>query len=276
MNTDDAITPLQAKQRRKDRKEKDKEAEEKRVRVEQESRQRPSDVSRSKERLLKERNILLLTPADVGDEEDDLSGLDTVDDVIVGTFGPATEYGDVDRTSWEREGPYSQSGMEDAGFSGAVLEEGSTRNGRIGRKHQAAILDDSSSTCSTDSLPSVRPCMNGSCNSGPSVPEHNHTVASRYIFPCKFTYLQTQDYSCGLYTSLTCRLLLLTLALDLELSLKSSSLEIYQPEPIWDFIIVLQKSSYMSSKAAQCLISFIIVRLCFGVISDLPFLRTLL
>lgn len=274
MNVDDAITPLQAKQRRKDRKEKDKEAEEKRVRVEQESRQRPSAVSRSKERL-KERNILLLTPADVGDEEDDLSGLDTVDDVIVGTLGPATEDGDVDRTSWEREGPCSQSGMEDAGFSGAVLEEGSTRNGRIGRKHQAAMLDDSSSTCSTDSLPSVRPCMNGSYNSGPSVPEHNHTVASRYIFPCKFTFLLIQNYLCGSYTCVTCRLLLLILALHLELPVKSSSLEFYQPEPIRDFIIVLQKSSYMSSKAAQCLISFIIVRLCFGVISGFTFLWTL-
>ena len=179
MNVDEARLCWQAKQRRKDRKEKDKEAEEKRVRVEQESRQRPSDLSRAKERLLKERNILLHSPADV--EEDDLSGLDTVDNVIVGTLGPATEDGDVDRTSWDREGSYGQSGMEAAGFSGALLEEGSTRNGRIGRKHHASVLDDSSSTCSTDSLPSVRPCMNGSYNSGPSVPEHDHAVSSRCV-----------------------------------------------------------------------------------------------
>jgi hypothetical protein len=129
---------------------------------------------------LKERNILLHSPADV--EEDDLSGLDTVDNVIVGTLGPATEDGDVDRTSWDREGSYGQSGMEAAGFSGALLEEGSTRNGRIGRKHHASVLDDSSSTCSSDSLPSVRPCMNGSYNSGPSVPEHDHTVSSRCVY----------------------------------------------------------------------------------------------
>lgn len=182
VNVDEARTCWQAKQRRKDRKEKDKEAEEKRVRVEQETRQRPSDLSRAKEQLLKERNILLHSPADVGEEEDDLSGVDTVDNVIVGTLGPATEDGDVDRTSWDREGSCGQSGMEAAGFSGALLEEGSIRNSGIGQKHHASVLDDSSSTCSSDSLPSVRPCMNGSYNSGPSVPEHDHVVSSRCVY----------------------------------------------------------------------------------------------
>ncbi|CAK9237092.1 unnamed protein product, partial [Sphagnum troendelagicum] len=162
----------QAKQRRKDRKEKDKEAEEKRVRLEQEDRQRKSDVLRPKERLLKEHEILLLTPADIGEEEDDLSGMDTVDDVV-GTLGPAIEDGDNDITGWEREGSYGQSGMEVAGFSGAVLEEGLTQNGRGERKHRASALDDSSSTCSSDSLPSVRPSLNGSFNLRASLPDQN-------------------------------------------------------------------------------------------------------
>ncbi|CAK9882953.1 unnamed protein product [Sphagnum jensenii] len=162
----------QAKQRRKDRKEKDKEAEEKRVRLEQEDRQRKSDVLRPKERLLKEHEILLLTPADIGEEEDDLSGMDTVDDVV-GTLGPAIEDGDNDLTGWEREGSYGQSGMEVAGFSGAVLEEGLTQNGRGERKHRASALDDSSSTCSSDSLPSVRPSLNGSFNLRASLPDQN-------------------------------------------------------------------------------------------------------
>ncbi|CAM6009525.1 unnamed protein product [Sphagnum balticum] len=162
----------QAKQRRKDRKEKDKEAEEKRVRLGQEDRQRKSDVLRPKERLLKEHEVLLLTPADIGEEEDDLSGMDTVDDVV-GTLGPAIEDGDNDLTGWEREGSYGQSGMEVAGFSGAVLEEGLTQNGRGERKHRASALDDSSSTCSSDSLPSVRPSLNGSFNLRASLPDQN-------------------------------------------------------------------------------------------------------
>lgn len=182
MLIDVRLLVLQAKQRRKDRKDKDKEAEEKRVRSEQESRQRQSELLRSKERLLKEREILLLTPVDTGEEEDELSGLDTVDDVVVGTLGPAIEDGDIDRTSWEREGSYGHSAMEAAGFSGALLEEGSTRNGRGGRKHQSSALDDSSSTCSSDSLPSVRPSMNGSFGLRPSLADQNHAVLSRYIW----------------------------------------------------------------------------------------------
>jgi hypothetical protein len=173
---------LQAKQRRKDRKEKDKEAEEKRVRLEQEDRQRKSDVLRPKERLLKEHEVLLLTPADIGEEEDDLSGMDTVDDVV-GTLGPAIEDGDNDLTGWEREGSYGQSGMEVAGFSGAVLEEGLTQNGRGERKHRASALDDSSSTCSSDSLPSVRPSLNGSFNLRTSLPDQN-LASSRFVFSC--------------------------------------------------------------------------------------------
>ncbi|KAG0612014.1 hypothetical protein M758_7G183800 [Ceratodon purpureus] len=168
----------QAKQRRKDRKDKDKEAEEKRVRVEQENRQRQSESSRAKDRSSKERVAISLTPVDGGEEDDELSCVDAVDDVV-GTLGPATEDGDVDRASWERDVSYGQSGMDTAGFSGAVLEDGPTRNGRAGRKNQASALDDSSSTCSSDSLPSVRPSMNGSYSVRPSLPEQNHAVLSR-------------------------------------------------------------------------------------------------
>jgi hypothetical protein len=148
------------------------------VRVERENVQRQSEPSRHKDRASKERETISLTPVDGGEEEDELSGLDAIDDVV-GTLGPATEDGDVDRTSWERDVSYGQSGMEAAGFSGALLEEGSTRNGRAGRRNQASALDDSSSTCSSDSLPSVRPSMNGSYSVRPSLPEQNHTVLSR-------------------------------------------------------------------------------------------------
>lgn len=151
------------------------------MRVEQENHQRQSESSRPKERMLKDRKIVSLIPADAGEEEDEFIGLDAIDDVV-GTLGPATEDGDVDRTSWEREVSYGQNGMEAAGFSGA-LEESLIRNGRAGRKNQASALDDSSSTCSSDSLPSARPSTNGSYSMRPSLPEQNHTVLSRCVRP---------------------------------------------------------------------------------------------
>ncbi|XP_073394018.1 uncharacterized protein [Physcomitrium patens] len=154
----------QAKQRRKDRKDKDKETEERRVRVEQENRQRQSESSRPKERMPKGRGIISLIPADATDD--------------VGTLGLATEDGDVDHTTWERDVSYGHSGMETAEFSGAH-EGSSTRNGRAARKNQASAFDDSSSTCSSDSLPSVRPSMNGSYSTRPSLSEQNHTVLNR-------------------------------------------------------------------------------------------------
>jgi hypothetical protein len=170
---------LQAKQRRKDRKEKDKEPEEKCSQLEQESFQQQSAVLKPKERLQKESEILLLNPADTGKEEHDLSGMDTVVDVV-GTLGLAIEDGDNDHTGWERgAGSYGQSGMEVAGFSGAVLEEGLAQNGKDELKHQASALDDSSSTCSSDSLPSVRPSLNDSFDSQPSMTDQNHT-SSRF------------------------------------------------------------------------------------------------
>ncbi|BFI22690.1 hypothetical protein MPTK1_8g14880 [Marchantia polymorpha subsp. ruderalis] len=160
----------QAKQRRKDRKEKDKEAEEKKVRLEQEQRQRRDISSRiSKDRLHQERVLSPLVSTEAVEDEDNHPGLDPTDDVV-GTLGPATEDGDTDHASWEREGSYVPNGME-AGFSGAMLEE-ATRNRRGSRKQQMT-LDDSSSTCSSDSLPSVRASMNESFVSRPILPEQS-------------------------------------------------------------------------------------------------------
>lgn len=161
------------------------------MRVEQENHQRQSESSRPKERILKDREIISLIPAVPVEEEDEFSGLDAIDDVV-GTLGPATEDGDVDRTSWEREVSCGQNGMEAAGFSGAI-EEGLIRNGRTGRKNQTSALDDSSSTCSSDSLPSARPSMNGSYSMRPSLPEQNHTVLSRCVF--LFHCSQTTDFT---------------------------------------------------------------------------------
>lgn len=192
----------QAKQRRKDRKEKDKEAEEKRSRSELEQRQRPGvGGSRSaKEHLLKQRELVALVTAEIGEDDDELSGLDAVDDVV-GTLGPALEDGDLDRAGWDRDGPYAQSGME-AGFSGALLDDPSSRSGRVGRKHQAA-LDDSSSTCSSDSLPSVRPPASGSYGR-PNLPEQSHPLLSRSgtpVFPTLFKICETDLNACLLVTT---------------------------------------------------------------------------
>ncbi|CAM6084166.1 unnamed protein product [Calypogeia fissa] len=167
----------QAKQRRKDRKEKDKEAEEKKVRVEQEQRQRQDHPTtrESKDNSHKERELSPLVSTEAGEDEDELSGLDPIDDVV-GTLGPAIEDGDTDHVSWEREASHGQNGME-AGFSGALLKD-TTRSRRSSRKQQATG-DDSSSTCSSDSLPSVRTAMNESFVARPILPEQSHINSSR-------------------------------------------------------------------------------------------------
>ncbi|KAL3678706.1 hypothetical protein R1sor_021662 [Riccia sorocarpa] len=156
----------QAKQRRKDRKEKDKEAEEKKIRLEQEQRQRRDATKRTSKERLQERTLSPVASTEAGDDEDNLACLETVDEVV-GTLGPATEDGDTDHAGWEREGSYGPNSME-AGFSGAVLED-SARN-RRSRKQQTS-LDDSSSTCSSDSLPSVRAGPTDSFVSRPDLPE---------------------------------------------------------------------------------------------------------
>ena len=78
----------------------------------------------------------------MGDDDDDSSVLDNVDGVV-GTLRPATE--DV----WEREGAEMHQAME-ASFSGGSCID-SAPNGQS-TQTQEGLLDDSSSTCSSDSI----------------------------------------------------------------------------------------------------------------------------
>lgn len=52
--------------------------------------------------MLKDWEIILLIFVDVGEEDDEFSGLDVIDDVV-GILGFVIEDGDVDCISWERE-----------------------------------------------------------------------------------------------------------------------------------------------------------------------------
>jgi hypothetical protein len=87
----------------------------------------------------------------MGDDDDDSSVIDNVDG-IVGTLRPAIE--DV----WEREGSEMHQVME-ASFSGGSCID-SVPNGQCNQTHEG-ILDDSSSTCSSDSILSLHSASNG-------------------------------------------------------------------------------------------------------------------
>lgn len=164
----------QAKQRRNNRKENEKVVEEKHISVVQDPRQRDDSTSSTTTRtcLLKGPSN---TTVDLGDEDDDLSVLDTNDN-IVGTLGPAVEDGDADHALWEREGSETNQVME-ASFSGSLCVN-SAQDGRSDRKHQA-LLDDSSSTCSSDSIPSLCAASNGSSRRRLILPDKNDTSINR-------------------------------------------------------------------------------------------------
>ncbi|KAH7297241.1 hypothetical protein KP509_26G060700 [Ceratopteris richardii] len=146
----------QAKQRRNNRKEKERDCEEKHpARVGQSRLGDGSTSSRSVLGLSKEGNM---RNVEIVDDDDDLSVLDNTD-AIVGTLRAALEEGDVDRIFWEREGVDFHQTME-ASFSGGSCIN-SAENGRSNRKPQS-VLDDSSSTCSSDSIPSNKAILGGS------------------------------------------------------------------------------------------------------------------
>ncbi|MCO5586445.1 hypothetical protein L7F22_040385 [Adiantum nelumboides] len=145
----------QAKQRRNNRKEKERDGEEKQPGAGGQSRLgEGSTSSRAALSLSKEASI---RTAEVVDEDDDSSVLDNTDG-IVGTLQAAIEDGDADRIFWEREGSDLHHSME-ASFSGGSCID-SAQNGHSNRKKQS-LLDDSSSTCSSDSIPSNNATIGG-------------------------------------------------------------------------------------------------------------------
>jgi len=142
----------QAKQKRNNRKDKNRGREEKGSSLLQDKDQQENSLSRKlNESCLEECATPNLANLRTAEEDDDLSGLDTTDN-FVGTLGPAIEDGDLDRTDWDRDDSETHQVME-ASFSGDVSMQ-PAQSCRVGRKHQVAV-DDSSSTCSTDSLASV-------------------------------------------------------------------------------------------------------------------------
>eukprot|EP00249_Psilotum_nudum_P018273 c26724_g2_i1 orf=190-4170(-) len=168
----------QAKQRRNNRKDKDKEVEEKNATTGQVPRNRKDTSSGRivKASPLKEQQRLSAPREEHGDDEDDLSGMEMTDDTV-GTLGHATEDGDVDSTVWEREGPELHHVMV-AGYSGVVCED-SVKCAHPTGRHQLAVLDDSSSTCSSDSLPSINAAANSSFGVKGTLTDVSHTVPSR-------------------------------------------------------------------------------------------------
>lgn len=162
----------QAKQKRNNRKDKNRGREEKGSSLVQDKDQQENS-SRSRklnEICLEECATPNLASLGTAEEDDDLSGLDTTDDVV-GTLGPAVEDGDLDRTDWDRDGSETHQVME-ASFSGDVSTQ-PVQSCRVGRKHQVAI-DDSSSTCSTDSLASV--VVNASYKGRPSLADRSQSL----------------------------------------------------------------------------------------------------
>lgn len=140
----------QAKQRRNNRKEKEKDGEEKQPAAGRESRQGEGSTSSRATLSFSKGTSITVTTTDLVDDDDDSSVLDNTDG-IVGTLRAAQEDGDADQIFWEREGSEFHQTME-ASFSGGSCID-SSQNGRSNRK-QEVVLDDSSSTCSSDSFPS--------------------------------------------------------------------------------------------------------------------------
>eukprot|EP00252_Welwitschia_mirabilis_P006889 TRINITY_DN1781_c0_g1_i1.p1 TRINITY_DN1781_c0_g1~~TRINITY_DN1781_c0_g1_i1.p1 ORF type:complete len:1298 (-),score=334.57 TRINITY_DN1781_c0_g1_i1:264-4157(-) len=160
----------QAKQRRNNRKDKNRAKDEKASSVQVKVQQDLQSRKQSTERCSDECATAGIVNSTMGDDEDDLSGIDTTD-IVVGTLGPAIEDGEAYRADWDRDGSETHQSME-AGFSGDVSAQ-PAQSGRAGRKHQVSI-DDSSSTCSTDSLASV--VVNGSYKGKASVPNQNQSL----------------------------------------------------------------------------------------------------
>ncbi|KAI5084590.1 hypothetical protein GOP47_0000759 [Adiantum capillus-veneris] len=145
----------QAKQRRNIRKEKEKDGEEKQSVAGGQS--RLGEGSTSSRASLSSSKEASIRTGDIVDDDDDSSVLDNTDG-IVGTLRAALEDGDADRTFWEREGSDFHPTTE-ASFSGGSCID-SAQNGRSNRKQQS-LLDDSSSTCSSDSIPSNNTTLDG-------------------------------------------------------------------------------------------------------------------
>lgn len=135
----------QAKQRRINRKEKERDGEEKAPLAGQ---SRLGEGSTSSRAVLSLSKGVSTRTTDIVDDDDDLSVLDNTDG-IVGTLRAALEDGDADRTFWESEGSDFHQTME-ASFSGGSCID-SVQNGHSNQKQQS-LLDDSSSTCSSDSI----------------------------------------------------------------------------------------------------------------------------
>ena len=112
----------------------------------------------------------------MGDNEDDDSTILVDVGGVVSMLIPATEDGEVDQLIWEREA----SEME-ATFSGASCLD-FVSNDRTNRKHEG-FLDDSSSTCSSDSILSLCDASNGPSwkRSSTNLGDLSQTSASRCI-----------------------------------------------------------------------------------------------
>lgn len=161
----------QAKQKRNNRKDKNRGREEKGSSLVQDKDHQENSSRRTlNESCLEECATPNRANLGTAEEDDDLSGLDTTDNVV-GTLGPAIEDGDLDRTDWDRDGSEAHQVME-ASFSGDVSMQ-PAQSCRVGRKHQVAV-DDSSSTCSTDSLASV--VVNASYKGRPSLADRSPSL----------------------------------------------------------------------------------------------------
>ncbi|KAL5781836.1 hypothetical protein ACOSP7_006865 [Xanthoceras sorbifolium] len=142
----------QAKQKRNSRKGKDKKREERPSATLQDKHQEESPSDKNKESIIEDAQPVLEKPETLEDVSDVSDSVDGVAEVIQ----PDSEDRDASPANWDTD--TSEVNPPTEASSSGICSLSSVPNG-MAEKRSPSLMDDSSSTCSTDSVPSV--VMNG-------------------------------------------------------------------------------------------------------------------
>ncbi|XP_010274857.1 PREDICTED: MATH domain-containing protein At5g43560-like isoform X2 [Nelumbo nucifera] len=160
----------QSKQKRSSRKGRDRGKDEKSIVAVQDKHQRDSTTKRTVEDFSQKQPFSVLDKADSLQEVSEVSD---IGDDVAETLQPDLEERDSSHVNWDTDTSEVHPTTE---ASSSGMNSLPVQNGRSERKSQS-VMDDSSSTCSTDSIPSI--VMNGPYK-GSSLPKYkNHTSPNR-------------------------------------------------------------------------------------------------
>ncbi|XVE65894.1 hypothetical protein DITRI_Ditri08aG0036200 [Diplodiscus trichospermus] len=163
----------QAKQKRNNRKNKDKGREEKAIVAEQEKHQEDDTYDEKDVSMMVEVQSVLEKSDVMGDVSDVSDSVDGVTEVLQ----PESEDRDASPVNWDTDASEVHPPTEAA--SSATSRLSCVQNG-LADKRSPSIMDDSSSTCSTDSVPSIPSVvMNGPCKGNSFLSNQNQKSPCR-------------------------------------------------------------------------------------------------